>query len=175
MSLIFKYMETDDEIRGKAFVHWKSWQEAYSGIVDQRYLDEFTLEKCEKTAFQWKNNVIIAKDGERVAGFVGYGRYRDDELKNAGEVYSIYVLAAYYGQKVGYQLMQKALSELSGYPRVAVWVLKDNARAIKFYQRCGFVFDGREVKIDLGTPLTEVRMILTRFSDQRESDENEIR
>ncbi len=49
MNVVIKKMETDDEIRGKAYVHWKSWQEAYSGIVDQRYLDSLTLEKCEKT------------------------------------------------------------------------------------------------------------------------------
>ena len=32
--LILKPMETEEEIRGKAFVHWKSWQESYRGIVD---------------------------------------------------------------------------------------------------------------------------------------------
>ena len=33
-----KKMETDDEIKGKAYVHWKSWHEAYPGIVSQNYL-----------------------------------------------------------------------------------------------------------------------------------------
>ena len=32
--ILIKPMETEDEIRGKAFVHWKSWQESYRGIVD---------------------------------------------------------------------------------------------------------------------------------------------
>ena len=53
MNIVIKKMESDDEIKGKAYVHWKSWQEAYSGIVDQRYLDSLTLEKCEKTAYRW--------------------------------------------------------------------------------------------------------------------------
>lgn len=79
-------METDAEIKGKAYVHWKSWQEAYSGIVDQRYLDSLTLDKCEKIAFRRTDNVIIAKDGDSVIGFVGFGKYRNDELENAGEV-----------------------------------------------------------------------------------------
>ena len=77
-------METDAEIKGKAYVHWKSWQEAYSGIVDQRYLDSLTLDKCEKIAFRRTDNVIIAKDGDSVIGFVGFGKYRNDELENAG-------------------------------------------------------------------------------------------
>ena len=28
MGITFKKMETDDEIKGKAYVHWKLWQEA---------------------------------------------------------------------------------------------------------------------------------------------------
>lgn len=162
MSITFKHMETDSEIKGKAYVHWRSWQEAYPGIVDQRYLDGLTLEKCESIAYRWTDNIIIAKDGERVVGFVGYGPYRDGELENTGEVFSIYILSGYYGRKVGYTLMEKALSELSVYPRVAVWVLKDNERAIRFYKKCGFRFDGREESIELGSAVTEVRMILTR-------------
>ncbi|WP_022778856.1 hypothetical protein [Butyrivibrio sp. AE3009] len=46
MSIEIKKMETDDEFKGKAYVHWKGWQEAYTGIVDQGYLDGLTLEKC---------------------------------------------------------------------------------------------------------------------------------
>ena len=56
MIIVIKKMESDDEIKGKAYVHWKSWQEAYSGIVDQRYLDSLTLEKCEKTAYRWPDH-----------------------------------------------------------------------------------------------------------------------
>ena len=44
MSLILKRMETDEEIKGKAFVHWKAWHEAYPGLVSREYLDAFTLE-----------------------------------------------------------------------------------------------------------------------------------
>ena len=36
----------------------------------------------------------------------------------------------YYGQGIGYQLMQAGLSQLKEYPQVAVWVLKENKRAI---------------------------------------------
>ena len=91
MNIVIKKMETDAEIKGKAYVHWKSWQEAYSGIVDQRYLDSLTLDKCEKIAFRRTDNVIIAKDGDSVIGFVGFGKYRNDELENAGEVFAIYI------------------------------------------------------------------------------------
>jgi hypothetical protein len=40
-------METEDEIKGKAYVHWRAWHEAYPDLVSQEYLNQLTLEKCE--------------------------------------------------------------------------------------------------------------------------------
>ena len=60
MDITIKKMETDDEIRGKAYVHWKSWHEAYRGIVSDAYLDGMTLEKCTDIAFKWPDNLIVA-------------------------------------------------------------------------------------------------------------------
>ena len=70
MSIVIKPMETDQEVRGKAFVHWKCWQETYPGLVSQAYLDKFTLEKSEERAFLWRDNILVAKEGDRVVGFV---------------------------------------------------------------------------------------------------------
>ena len=162
MEVKIKKMETDAEIRGKACVHWKSWQEAYDGIGDREYLRNLTLEKCVGLAYRRTDNIIIAKDGEKVVGFAGYGRYRSDALSDAGEVFALYVLAEYWGQGIGYRLMQEALRLLAEYSMVAVWVLKDNIRAVRFYERCGFCFDGREEMLQLGSPVKEVRMILKR-------------
>ena len=162
MSITYKRLETDDEIRGKAYVHWKAWQEAYAGIINPAYLEKLTIEKCESVAFQWRENNVIALDGGRVIGFACYGQCRDEDLDNAGEVSAIYILSEYYGQGVGYHLMQMALAELDGYDRVAVWDLKDNARAIRFYERCGFAADGTEKTLTLVTPVTEMRIVLEK-------------
>lgn len=162
MNITIKAMETDAEVRGKAYVHWKSWHEAYKGLVDQSYLDRFTLEKCLKIAYQWRDNILVAKDGEKVIGFAAHGPYRDDSIQNAGEVFAIYILADYYGKKVGYSLMCAALEQMTQYRQVALWVLEENERAIRFYQKCGFRFDGTGQTIDLGTNKTELRMVLVR-------------
>ena len=155
-------LTTDAEVEGKAYVHWKSWQETYVGLVNADYLQQMTLEKCLKMARKWRDNILVAKDGERVIGFVGYGACRDATLDDTGEVYSIYVLKEYHDQKIGYRLMNAAMEQLAAYSRIAVWVLKDNERAIRFYQRYGFVFDGTEQEIVMGTPNTERRMIYRR-------------
>ena len=85
-----------------------------------------------------------------------------DELENAGEVFAIYILSQYYGKGIGYRLMQTALSELADHSKIAVWVLKENTKAIRFYERCGYRFDGREQIIELGSPVVAARMVLER-------------
>ena len=155
-------LTTDAEVEGKAYVHWKSWQETYTGLVDADYLQQMTLEKCLKMARKWRDNILLAKDGDNVVGFVGYGVHRDPTLADTGEIFSIYVLKEYHDQKIGYRLMNAAMEELSAYSRIAVWVLKNNDRAIRFYQRYGFVFDGTEQEIVMGTPIIELRMIYRR-------------
>ena len=159
MDIQIKPMETEAETRGKAYVHWKAWQEAYAGLVDPAYLDRMTLEKCTDIAFRWPDNLLVAKDGDRVIGFAGYGAYRDDTMPNTGEVYAIYILKDYYDRKIGYSLMRAAIERLTEYERIAVWVLEGNARAIRFYEKCGFKFDGTRKEILLGTPNIEIRMV----------------
>lgn len=159
MKIEIKPMETPEEIEGKAYVHWKGWHEAYTGLVDPDFLAGHTLEKCTKTAYQWPDGLLVAKDAGRVVGFAGYGKYRDESLPEAGELYALYILSEYYGTGVGKMLLDAALERLAGYPRVALWVLKGNARATRFYEKCGFCFDGTEQTIRLGQENTELRML----------------
>ncbi len=158
-----KLLETKDEIKGKAAVHCQAWKEAYVGLVNQDFLDRRTMEMSLQSA-QWAfdNGIttLIARDRERVVGFADFGRYRLDDLRDAGEIYAIYILKEYYGKGIGFALMKKALDALSEYPQTAVWVLTGNERAIRFYKRCGFEFDGQKKEIELGAPATEARMIL---------------
>ena len=70
MKLEIKQMETDAEIKGKAYVHWKAWHEAYPGMVDQGYLDALTLETCEEKACRWRDNLLVGKTDDRVRGIL---------------------------------------------------------------------------------------------------------
>ena len=159
MAIIIKNAETKDELKGKAYVHWKSWHEAYPGIVDRSYLEKLTLEKCEEIAFRFPDHLMVAKEEDEVIGFVSYGDCRDEDLSDTGEVYAIYLLEEYYGKGIGSRLMKEALKRLEDHPVVAVWVLKENERAIRFYEHFGFHPDGEEAMIRLGTPVTALRMI----------------
>ena len=160
MGIILKKMETDEEIKGKAYVHWKSWHEAYTGIVSQEYLDKLTLEKCEKMAFSWPDNIIVAKENGNVIGFVCYGD-RGEEAPDVGEIFALYVLADYCGKGVGHKLMDVGLEQITHFSQVRLWVLKENRRAIRFYEKCGFQPDGTEMTSP-NILATEIRMTLKR-------------
>lgn len=160
MNFVIKKMETDDEVRGKAFVHWKSWHESYPGIVNQDYLDRLTLEKCEELAFRWRDHILVAKKDGLVVGFIGYGD-RGEEAPDTGEIFALYVLSEYYGTGLGLQLMNEGLKQLEAYRNICLWVLKENHRAIRFYRKCGFVPTGEEL-FSANVSASEIRMLLKR-------------
>lgn len=105
MKYVVKQMETPEEMDGKGYVNYKSWQETYRGLMEESYLEGVTLERCQAMARKWTDNILVAKDGDKVIGFAAYGPCRDEGASDFGEVFAIYVLAEYHGQKVGYELM----------------------------------------------------------------------
>jgi ribosomal protein S18 acetylase RimI-like enzyme len=63
----------------------------------------------------------------------------------AAELYALYVAPAYWSTGAGGALMGRVLAEAQaeGYPRIVLWVLEQNARARRFYERAGFKRRGR--------------------------------
>lgn len=160
MAYAFERMTTDADMCGKGYVHWKSWQEAYPGLVSEEYLRARTQEKCVEMARKWPQNTIVAKDNGRVVGFVCWLECGDEE--DCGEIGALYILREYYGTGLGRRLMDCALRELDGFGRVALWVLAENKRAVRFYEKCGFAPDGTEREANMGRPVKVIRMVMRR-------------
>ena len=158
MKIIIKTMETPEEIEGKSLVHWQTWREAYDDLLPANYQETMTLEKCRFFSQKYPENTLIAMDGKKVVGFISYGNYRDETIQ-AGEIIALYVLKDYYGKGVSKQLMHAAFVALDQFSEIYLWVLKDNKRAIAFYQKMVFTFDGQEQILTLGKPVKELRMI----------------
>jgi len=61
-----------------------------------------------------------------------------------GELYALYVTPAWWSAGAGRALMGSVLAALEAerYRRVVLWVLADNSRARRFYDRAGFAPDG---------------------------------
>ena len=155
-------METQQEMEGKAQVHYQSWQETYQEQLSESYLRDMSYEKCLAIARRWPDHVLVAKDGDRVIGFTAYGNCRDAGMDEYGEVMAIYLLAEYQKQGIGYRLMQSTLEHMPKHQKFVLWVLKGNQKAIGFYERFGFSFDGCEKNLLIGTHVTEQRMIYQR-------------
>ena len=157
MKIIIKTMETPEEIEGKSLVHWQTWREAYDNLLPAEYQETMTLDRCRFFSQKYPENTLIAMDGKKVVGFISYGNFRDEAIQ-AGEIIALYVLKDYYGKGVSEQLMHAAFVALDQFSEIYLWVLKDNKRAIAFYQKMGFTFDGQEQILELGKPVKELRM-----------------
>ena len=163
-------MISEEEAKGKAYVHCTAWKEAYRGLLNQGFLDARTLEFSEEralNAFRAGVSTLLAKDGDEVIGFADYGPCRDDDMQEAGEVYAIYLLGAYYSKGIGARLMNAALQDMPDSDKVVIWVLEGNKRAIRFYEGFGFRFDGARQVLDLGGEVTDLRMVLQRKQENR--------
>ena len=158
MEIIIKTMETPEEIEGKSIVHWHTWREAYDDLLPAEFQETMTLDRCRFFSQKYPENTLIAMDGKQVVGFISYGNFRDEAIQ-AGEIIALYVLKDYYGKGVSKQLMHAAFVALDPFSEIYLWVLKDNKRAIAFYQKMGFTFDGQEQILKLGKPVKELRMM----------------
>ncbi|HET9966973.1 MAG TPA: GNAT family N-acetyltransferase [Streptosporangiaceae bacterium] len=68
----------------------------------------------------------------------------DGEGGRVAELYALYVRPAWWSTGTGRALMEKVLarSAAAGYRSITLWVLRDNQRARRFYDRAGFAPDG---------------------------------
>ena len=72
--------------------------------------------------------------------------WKESFYVNRGEIVALYILPAYYGTGLGQALLDAACERLTGYGRIRLDVLEKNARAIRFYEKNGFVPDGRRTE-----------------------------
>ena len=157
------------EAREYAVLHIKCWQDAYKGIISDNYLDNMTMEleqrveRCRQVLNDPGDCLYFYAecDGDMI-GRLAFGICRDDDKINAGEVYAIYLLEAFWNNSYGKQMMDFAVEKLkrAGYREVIVWVLEDNQRARRFYEKYGFVHDGCYKNIEIGEILVETRYVL---------------
>ncbi|MFA7078229.1 MAG: GNAT family N-acetyltransferase [Syntrophomonas sp.] len=95
---------------------------------------------------------------------ITYGKSRDELLEDCAEIVSLYVLPEYWSQKQGYELMQFSMHRLKerGFLQAYLWVLKENKRAIEFYEKIGFTNDGFTIKVPMDDKmLTDYRYRIT--------------
>lgn len=158
---------TAADARDFAYVLCESWKEAYKQIITPEEMARYTnLEKRAALLEQWipsgRGQYFIAHDGEIPCGVCSTCPSRDEGMEGFGEVVAIYTLASYWGKQVGKPLMDRAVGELhtQGFQKIMLWAFEANARARRFYEKYGFVFDGTYKDSDF-TDAKEVRYRLS--------------
>jgi GntR family transcriptional regulator len=90
-------------------------------------------------------DVIVARAGRTVAGFAYIGPSDDaDALPSTGHVHALHVDPALHRRGIGRRLLDETLRRFAGAGRTTatLWVLTDNERARRFYERLGWTCDG---------------------------------
>jgi GNAT superfamily N-acetyltransferase len=161
---------TAEDIDAVAALHVRAWRTGYAGIVPADVLNGL-----DPAAFadRWRAprppgaRTVVADDDGTVIGFASFGPYRpqgdhDAYDPTSGELYAIYVDPDRWRRGAGRALMAAARQALAaaGYPEYRLWVLEENHRARRFYERAGMAPDGdRDVYTPRGSSvaLPEVR------------------
>lgn len=143
-------------------VYELSWKFAYKGIIPQDYLDSIPEGRWAPNLDREGRSTLVCVDGGEIVGTSSFCATRFDQFPGWGEIVSIYLLPEQIGKGCGRALMDAALAALKaqGYEKVFLWVLEENARARKFYERYGFSAAGDVLDSEIGgKALREVRYV----------------
>jgi ribosomal protein S18 acetylase RimI-like enzyme len=142
-----------------AEVHVRTWQAAYEHVFGAERLAAIDPTRRRTLAERAiaSGNVVVAEQDGKVVGFVSVGPSTD--VDGEGELFAIYLLPEAWGSGAGRDLMDAAKELLrASYTDATLYVLDDNPRARRFYEREGWALDG-VTKADefLGMAVPEVR------------------
>jgi GNAT superfamily N-acetyltransferase len=150
-----------DDADAIAEVHVRTWQAAYEHLFGAERLAGMDPARRAEHWRRWLAGgelTFVAEADGRVVGFVWVGTSRDDDAE--GELYAIYVLPDSWGSGAGPALMGAGVEAMraAGHRDAILWVLDDNPRARRFYEREGWELDGNRKEQDhLGVRVAEVR------------------
>ena len=141
----------------------RTWQSAYEHVFGAERLAGVTVEQRLPMWRQILNDpsqtaLVVEDETGRLVGWCTVAPSRDADAD--GELWGIYVLQEAWGTGAGTALLvagTDVLGEL-GYREAILWVLEDNPRARRFYERAGWALDGaRKAESRWGVRAPEVR------------------
>ncbi|WP_240661105.1 MULTISPECIES: GNAT family N-acetyltransferase [unclassified Streptomyces] len=159
---------TVDDCARVAGIRAGGWRHAYRGLVPQPYLDRMDIaadagrHRARLLSRDGGRGDLVAEgEGGAVVGWAAFGPYRDGEVRtDDAELYALYLDPGHIGRGVGRTLLAEVTRRCAaaGHRDMYLWVLKENARARRFYERAGFGADGAEEPFEVdGVAVPEVR------------------
>jgi ribosomal protein S18 acetylase RimI-like enzyme len=143
-----------EDVEQLAAVHVASWRVAYRGIIPDRILDNLSLARRQANWLRaleepGEQGNLVCLAGGRVIGFASFGptRDEDDDAAVTAELMALYVHPEHWRQGAGTRLWHEVQRRVVGrYREITLWVLCENERARRFYERIGFVAEPERVK-----------------------------
>jgi len=144
---------TEDDLGAVAELAGIVWRAHYPGMITHGQID-YMLERgySRDALLRFVTapgaGLLLARDGERLIGFAGY--YRVDDA-SALKLDKLYVHQDYHGCGVGSRLIARVEQAASAQSAdtLILQVNKNNAKAIRAYERSGFAIR-ESIVVDIG-------------------------
>jgi len=156
-TMVIKILNQQDSLKFKE-LRLLSFQESPFSFSES-YEDE-----CNKSITEFENDLYqignpiesfvigIFTESSELIGIAKFKRDTRTKAKHKAMIHAFYILPEYRKKGLGKRLMINLLKKakaISGLEQIHLWVLISNDSALKFYEKCGFVTQGSEVKNDL--------------------------
>lgn len=152
-----RYMSSTDNKLSISKIYAESWKYAYRGMIPQDYLDSISEGQWVSYLTNPDRKTLLCLENDIMIGTSSFSNSRSEQFEGWGEIISIYLLPEYIGKGYGKQLIEFAVLELKklGYSNIFLWVLEENSKARRFYEKAGFIstddylnarIGGKEVK-----------------------------
>ncbi len=148
-------LRPEDDRYALSRIYEESWKYAYKGIIPQEYLDSIPKGQWAASADKAGMHTLVAEENCELIGTSSFCPSRFEYMADRGEIVAIYLLPGFMGKGYGKKLFEEAVRELKemGYRNIFLWVLEDNIGARRFYERQGFVPNGKYLDDNIGGKL----------------------
>ncbi len=135
------------------------WNKTYKNLISQdiidklQYVNEERILKKEKSIKE-KNNTFVAEIDGVIVGYSTYGKSRDENYKDSGEIYAGNILEDYQGIGLGRKLAISCIKALisDGYKTMITKCLVGNP-SNEFHKSLGGKYIGKSSFNPLGIPV----------------------
>ena len=147
-----------------AEVLMRSWETAYKDIIPSDFIREKNATRPSQfnriITDENANSYVIQYEGKTI-GIMSIAASQDDDIDGGCyELQNIYLHPDHFQQGIGTHALTFAFNKARGINKTSmiVWVFADNSNSIQFYEKCGFIPDGKTKTLDYGKAMKCIRM-----------------
>jgi ribosomal protein S18 acetylase RimI-like enzyme len=172
VSIFFRRVLTGDDIEIVRALATEIWREYYPAIIANEQIDYMLVRMYGADVIRnelvegitWELAVSDTVGTGRRAEPIGYLSLGYQPHANALKLHKLYLQPQLHGQGIGKQMIDHVVAAATelGAGRVWLQVNKHNVRAIRAYERAGFVVTS-ELLVDIGDGFVMDDFVMTRF------------